>query len=204
MYYYLKKSAIIYVFLIMTAITAVAIVTITQSKPLQLVLSIVNLALFSMMIVAVFYHEGTESMQITYKNDSIRRQIIATGEDLKVDKASEYSLYKGFTFGLSGAGLLIVLIVVHVIVVIATGGQTLTLGRIAGIVYLSFYEPVSVIIRMFIGDAVFSWWHYLRTLYTVPFMMTLTAIPYYLGAKKIRLQHEKIEEQQRFIHGDKK
>lgn len=202
--YYLKKTAIIYVFLLMTAITSVAIITITQNKPLQLVLSIVNIALFSMMIVAVFYHEGTDSMQMIYKNDSIRRQIIATGEDLKVDKMSEYSLYKGFMFGLFGSGLLIILLVVHVIVVLITGGQTLTLGRISGLAYLVFYEPVSVIIKMFIGDAVFAWWHYLLTLYTVPFMMGITALPYYLGAKKIRLQHEKIEEQQRFIHGDKK
>ena len=201
--YYLKKSAIIYVFLLMTAITAIAIVTVTQNKPLQLVLSIVNVALFSMMIVAVFYHEGTESMQTTYKNDSIRRQIIATGEDLKVNKAAEYSLYKGFMFGLVGCGLLLLLLIGHAIAVLVSGGQTLTLGRIAGIAYLSFYEPVSVVVRMFIGDADFSWWHYLLTLYTVPFMMTLTALPYYIGAKKIRLQHEKIEAQQRFIHGGK-
>ena len=31
--YYLKKTAIIYVFLLMTAITSVAIITITQNTP---------------------------------------------------------------------------------------------------------------------------------------------------------------------------
>ena len=80
------------------------------------------------------------------------------------------------------------------------------LGAIAGIIYLMFF----IFFRLNAPStgaegetvAAISWYTYYGALIALPVVMLITGISYILGARKIRRQHEIIEQKQRSIYGE--
>ena len=205
MKYYLKQGFFPFVYMLFMAAIAFGILAISGLVWLKALLAVLNVGLYAVIIAATSYKDGQEAMKTLYANDLERREIIRTGEDRPLKIHEEYKAWKGFMFGFTACVPLIVLLVLHTIVYLATGSY-MGLGAIAGIIYLMFFVffRLNVTASGAEGEAVASigWYAYYGALIALPVVMLITGISYILGARKIRLQHEKIEANKRSIYGD--
>ena len=194
MMYYVKQSlfAIVYLFFMMIIAFGILCIGIPW---LEILLCVVNIGFYISIIAVTFYKEGENALRILHANDIEREQIIKTGEDRPLKQHEEYKPWKGYVIGLVVCFPLILCIIIHTVVVIASGGTMFGGGAVAGFIYLAFYAPISVII----GEA--TVWGYYVLLYVVPLISLTTGIFYNLGAAKIQKQYDRIAEKQRQIYG---
>ena len=169
-----------------------------------MLLAVLNVGFYAFIVAAVSYKEGQEAKKAQYANDLERMEIIRTGENRPLKIHEEYKPWKGFMFGFISCVPLLVLLIVHTVIHLAGGGY-MGFGAIAGIIYLMFFAFFRLNINASgaEGEAVaaISWYTYYGALIALPVVMLITGISYILGARKIRLQHEMIEEKQRSIYG---
>lgn len=202
MKYYIKQGVFPFIYIIFMSITALGITVIEDLVWLKIILAIVNIGLYALIVVAVSFKEGQESIKVQHANDLERRQIIMTGENRPLKIHEEYKPWKGFVFGFVACVPLLFLLLLHTVIYLVTGTY-IGVGAIAAIIYFMFFIFFSFGHISGDGTTTFSWYSYFGTLIALPVIMVLTGIAYNLGAKKIQNQRKIIEEKQREIYGDK-
>lgn len=200
MKYYLKQSGFLFFYNIFMTIIAFAIMCIQGDDLLwlRLSLSFLNIALYLSIVGMSLYKEGQEALKVRYANDLEREQIIKTGDALPLKIHEEYKPWKGYLIGGLICSPMVLALIVHAILALASGGTINGAGAVAGIVYMAFFAPISALS----AQAVILWWQYFILLYCVPLISAVSGICYNLGAAKIQRQYDKIREQHRQIYGD--
>ena len=196
MMYYVKQSLFAFVYLFFMMIIAFGILCIGIPW-LEIALCVLNIAFYIGIMAVTFYKEGENSMRVLHANDIEREQIIKTGEDRPLKIHEEYKPWKGYVTGLVICFPLILCIIIHTVIILASGGTLLGGGAVAGFIYLAFYAPISVII----GEA--NFWGYYILLYAVPLISATCGVFYNIGAKKIQRQYDRIADKQRQIYGER-
>ena len=201
MKYYIKQGLFPFIYLLFMAMIALGILCIQGLIWLKIVLCVANVALYGVIVFAAAFQDGQKAMKVQVANDLERREIIRTGEDRPLKLHEEYKPWKGFVFGFVACVPLIALLIVHVIVHFAGGGNVV--GGIAGIVYFMFFAFFRLDATAATEEAaVISWYAYFGTLIALPVIMIVTGVAYILGAKKIQRQQNMIKEKQRQIYGE--
>lgn len=195
--YYVKNAVLPFVYLFFMAITAFGILAIQNNNLawLKYVLLVLNLGLYLFIIAAYAYKLGQDALKTRNANDLERKQMILTGELRPLKLNEEYKPHKGFMIGFTACVPLIVLMLVHTIMIICGGGNGF--GVAASIVYLAFYAFFRVSGTGSPSPATF----YL-TLVALPVIILTLGLAYYLGARKIKAQYDRIRENQKRIYGE--
>ncbi|MBP5466346.1 MAG: hypothetical protein J6Y43_02130 [Clostridia bacterium] len=206
MKYYLKQGVFPFIYLLMMAMIAFGIISISGLLWLKIILAILNIALYGVVVSAVSYKEGQESVKVRHANDLERMQIIKTGENRPLKIHEEYKPWKGFIFGFTACVPLIVLLGLHTVLYLSTG-EYRGLGAIAGLIYLMFFIFFIFGAATSAGEAAagatLPWYTFYGALIALPVIMLMTGISYLIGAKKIIRQYEMINDRQRQIYGDR-
>lgn len=205
MKYYLKQGFFPFLYILFMAAIAFGIFMINDLIWLKILLAVLNIGLYAVVVAAASFKDGQDAMKTLYANDLERREIVRTGEDRPLKIREEYKPWKGFMFGFISCVPLLFLLALHTVVYFITGSY-MGIGAIAGIIYLMFFIffRLNVSLSGAEGEiaASISWYTYFGALIALPIVMLITGIAYILGARKIRHQHETIEEKQRSIYGD--
>ena len=165
---------------------------------LKVILSILNLALYAVIVAATSYKDGQTALKVRIANDLERVQIIRTGEDRPLKLIEEYKPWKGFLPGLVACIPCVVLLLVHTILIFSMGSEYTGAGAISGFLYMVFFSFV----RLSLSAGAPSIYLYYFSLICLIILPATTGIPYIFGARKIEKQQEKIKERQRQIYGD--
>lgn len=183
--YYIKKSAMYFVVLLFTVATGYTLMDMEEaSKTFPLIMSFLNLAVYIMMLISISFKEGQDAYKTLVANDIERRQIAKTGEDRPLKVNEEYALWKGLVIPLISVSLQIIFIVLHV-VFYEIIGSTEVFGE------LFFYSVLTIypIFHYTIGKVS------LYICLILPLISVLIAWGgYYLGARKIQMQQERIKQ----------
>jgi hypothetical protein len=201
MKYFLKQSGFLFIYNIFMTIIALGILCI-QGKDLlwlRMILCVLNIGLYLFIAGMTFYKEGQEALKVRNANDLEREQIIKTGEALPLKIAEEYKPWKGFVMGAIICAPMVIALIVHLILALATNGTVNGAGAVSGLLYMSFFAPVTELL----GTETLVWAQYFIQLYAIPIIVVTAGVGYMLGAKKIQAQYDKIHEKQRQIYGDK-
>lgn len=166
----------------------------------EFALSIVNVIMFVVAIVAYFSNEGKKAATHLLANDLERENMVKTGKYVKLDTAREYSTWKGFFIGLVVSAPLIIMMIIHLIYGLSTNSQVSKVAGVASLMYLGFYSLYGVFVP---SGTIISFGQHFILLYSVPFIVLSVGLSYYFGARKIFNRKQKILNQQRNIYGDK-
>ncbi len=195
MKYYLKNSWIPFLYMLFQSGLCIAIFDI-GIKTLGLVLLALNTAIFIFTICVFAFKNGESSYKELLLNDVQRRIIVETGEDRPLNLKEEYAPYKAVVLGLFPLIPLFLFMLIHFIVFIA-GGEYLGMGSLAVFMYkcpYAFFEYLGYKLTME---------NSFLTLLSVPVVFFPIFISYNLGARKTRIINEKIEEERKYLHGEK-
>lgn len=207
MWYLIKQSFIPFGYLLFSTTIATGVFSIQGCSPfLRAILLFLNLALYSYVVISICYTEGRKGLKVRISNDINRKRIIETGEELPLKHSEEYAPWKGFAIGGVIVSPLIILMICHTILLIATNGQNYGAGSVASILYLVVFaffkidlvvpEKVDQVVQVIAaGDFYYA-------LFAIPVILLITGIPYIIGAKKVEQEQEKIKELQKEIHGE--
>lgn len=195
--YYLKNAVLPFVYLFFMAITAFGILAIQNDSLvwLKYVLLALNLGLYLFIVAAYAYKLGQDALKTRNSNDLERKHMVLTGELRPLKENEEYKPHKGFIIGLTSCVPLIILMIIHTIMILCGGGNGF--GVAASMVYLAFYAFFRVGGAEAPSPATFYF-----TLIALPVIVATCGIAYYLGAKKIQNQYDKIAENQKRIYGE--
>lgn len=193
--YYLKNAAIYYVYLILTMITAFAIVAIPEYLLwLKIILSILNMGLFGFIMFVMSMKTGEEAYKLKHTNDIKRRVIMETGDYYEFNTVKEYSKFKGLYIGLYAIAPLILMLFIELILVLCNVKETV-MTLIVGFTYGTFFFPLRMI-----NQNISVFW----SLYGAVIIVALSSLGYYFGARKIIRQTEKIKKTNEQIYGKQK
>lgn len=191
--YYMKETWVLYVYTILTMITALAIAAIDEKLLwLQLILFTLNIGLYGLVAFMLVFKTGEEAAKLRHANDIKRRVIMETGDYYDFNRQGEYGPYKGAVIGLFAAAPLLLMLLVQVILDIA-GSDSAAISGVIGFTYGAFFLPVRVI-----SETASVYW----SLYAVVVIVALAHIAYQCGARKVRKQEEKIKKTNAMIYGN--
>ena len=201
MKYFLKQSGFLFFYNIFMTIIALGILCIPGENLawLRIILCVLNIALYLFIVGMTFFKEGQDALKTRNANDLEREQIIKTGEALPLKLAEEYKPWKGFVMGAIICAPMVIALIVHFILALATHGTVNGAGAVAGLIYMSFFALVSELASV----ETLVWGQYFIMLYALPLISGASGISYIMGANKIQAQYDRIHEQQRQIYGDK-
>lgn len=204
MWYYIKQSFLPFVYLFFVAMSGFGVVSIGDHLlALKILLAILNLAMYLVIVCGGAYKDGQTAYKTMLANDLERIQIIKTGEDRPLKLKEEYKWWKGFLYGFIACVPLLILLLIHTILILIN--PTLNgAGVIAGLMYLAFFLFCRLKTGVGADNAVatVSPYTFYFSLIALPIIMLASGIPYVLGAKKIKLQQERIKAKQREIYGE--
>lgn len=192
--YYLKNAAIYYVYLILTMITAFAISAIKDLLWLKIILCILNMGLFCFIMFVMSAKTGEEAFKLKHTNDIKRRVIMETGDYYEFDTVKEYGRFKGVYIGLYASFPLFVMIFVQIILDICRV-ESSAISLVVGFTYGTFFFPLRMI-----NNTVSVYF----SLYGAVIILLIAGLGYYFGARKIRLQTDKIKRTNEQIYGKRK
>lgn len=203
MWYYIKQSFLPFVYLFFVAMSGFGVVSIGDHLlALKILLALLNLAMYLVIVCGAAYKDGQTAYKTMLANDLERIQIIKTGEDRPLKLKEEYKWWKGYLYGFIACVPLLILLLIHTILILIN--PTLNgAGVIAGLMYLAFFLFFRLKTGVGMGDtAVIAPSTFYFSLIALPIIMLASGIPYVLGAKKIKLQQERIKAKQREIYGE--
>ncbi len=197
MWTYVKQSFMSFFYMVFMAVTSYAILLL-ESKALKIVLAILNVALYVVIVSMAAVKDGEKACKVRYANDLEREMIVATGENRTINYKEEYAPYKGFICGSVTCLPLIVLLVVHTIIILASPATEVTW---AGAIASFLYGIVAILFRID-GSAVTKFTPY-YSLVAIPLILLATGVPYIIGAMRQQATYNSIKEKERRIRGDK-
>lgn len=191
--YYLKNCFIFYVYLLIMMITALAIAAIENMLWLQIILSVLNIGLFSFIMFTMCKKTGEDAYKLKHTNDIKRRVIMQTGDYYNFDTVSEYGKYKGLYIGIYTAAPLIIMLLLHLIIGFF-GVRASALEVACAFTYGMFVFPVKIIN----ANASIYW-----SVYAVIILVLIAWAGYGAGAIKMQRQYAKIQKTNEQIYGKK-
>ena len=195
MKYLLKQSIVPFVYLAFADMLGLSIMVLAEKHVLVgILLYSVNLIFYGAMLFATSFKDGEKALDVRETNDRHRELIVKTGENISLNLAEEFKVWKGFAYGFITSVPVIILLVFHTISILAGGGNTI--GVISGVAYMPFY---SYFLSYSAGTS-YSYYFALIACLALPIM---TGIPYWLGARKAELKYLSIRESQEILHGEK-
>ena len=201
MKFYLKMALMPLMYCFFSAMLGIGIILLDDNLiVLQYVLCVVNTAFYCIIMCAAGYKDGQTAYKVRMQNDTYRRKIIETGEDLPLRVSEEYTPWKGFLIGLISAIPTVVLVLIHVLVNVGQPTPNNTVGMITGIFNIVVFSYFLVSGSLF-GIPT---WQYLFSLLYIPFILVVYGLTYYLGARKMAIQYDKIHEIHKELHGEDK
>lgn len=196
MKYIIKLTVFPFVYLILMATVSIGVYALEGAGPfIKTLAAVVCFLLYFFLMGVIMYQEGGKALKVRNANDVERKRIIRTGEDRPLKLDTEYKARNGFLVGLTVCVPMILLLLIHTLLISISGLEATWGGRTAGIIYLFFFVFFSI------GTPTITAFTYYYLLLLIPIMMLGCGIPYVLGAKKVELQEERIEEIHKSIHG---
>jgi hypothetical protein len=198
MKFYLKMALLPFVYLLFTAMIGLGIMLLEDDLMwLQIFLSATNTIFYGIIVSVAGYKDGQKALRVREQNDTFRKRIVQTGEDIPLNVIEEYTPWKGFFIGALSCIPLVVLWIIHFIIVLATGKTATFVGGIA----ITLYVVIAFFFNTDVKFMSFASSFYFTALY-VPFVVLLTGFGYLLGAKRQMKRQAKIEEYQRQFSED--
>ena len=197
--YYLKMAFMPFIYLVFSAMLGLAVLTIQDNNLqwLQYVLCGVNLAFYSLVMSMAAIKDGRKALKVREQNDTYRRVIMQTGDDLPLNIVEEYTPWKGFTISLISCIPSILLVAVHFLLNIGVAVPDNSVGGIAGILNM-------VVFSFFMIDGVILTAEYAFALLIVPFICIVYGVMYMIGANLEQKNYDKIKQIHQELHGDEK
>ncbi len=199
MKYYLKKALFIIVYLLFAGIIANGALNIEGHWIFRLGLLIVNLALFLYISCGITYQDGQKAYKKLIANDSEREYMVKTGEIREIDTVDEYHWSKGFIIGACACVPLVILIILHALISTPIP-ETAWAGNLVTFIYMLVFGFFNVDFASVQSEIVYAS-PYL-VLLAIPVIAISQGIAYYLGARSIRLQQDKIKRTHQSIYGE--
>ena len=199
---YFKKGIIPFVYMVLSSIISMGILTIEDNLIwLKVILSIGNLGLYSVVTGAFAFKEGEQALKVRVANDIERKQIIRTGEDRPLKLHEEYKCWKGFLIGAISCAPIVVLMLLHTILILINpalngSGVAASMIYLAGFAFMMLNKSVNPSILSV--ESVRCYFNFV----TIVIVSVAYGIGYVLGARKIQLQQDAIKEKHREIHGE--
>ena len=198
MKYLLKNSVFGFVYLLVMDFVAILIYYV-DNRTLQIILSFVAVAFYCFVVGYLTEKEGETALDVLHNNDMERRHVIKTGILVDINTAAEYKPYKGFCMGLLICSPLLLLLLIHLILGLASGGTINGAGTAASLGYFLFYAVYGSITSL---DKVLTFGEYFILLYAPAVTSITMGVAYIIGANKSRKKYLKIEIKHREIYGD--
>ena len=197
MKFYLKMAFMPFIYLVFSAMLGLAVLTIQDEKLvwLQYVLCGVNLAFYALVMSMAAIKDGRKALKIREQNDTYRRVIMETGDDLPLNIVEEYTPWKGLTVSVLACLPSIILVAIHFILNIGVSVPNNDIGGIAGVLNL-------VVFSFFMIDGVILTAEYAFILLIVPFVCLVYGIMYIIGANLEQKNYDKIRQTHRELHGE--
>ena len=196
MWYFFKQS-IFLVGLMFFMMTTSLLILRVGIPVVELILSILNLALYATAIILIFHKEGQTAWKLRQSNDIERRNIIATGKDIPLKTTPEYKTWKGFIFGIISCVPMIIMLIVHACMGDTAGGTSA--GSICSVIHYVFWLPYFELRATLTPGFVPGFGDYFGILYAVALMAFLTFIGYYMGARKLQRAQDKVDARKKEI-----
>lgn len=198
MKFYLKMAFMPFIYLLFSAMLGVGATTISGENLewLKYSLCALNTLFYAFIMGMAAFKDGQEALKVREQNDTYRRVIARTGEDLPLKINEEYTPWKGFVISLISCIPSVLLVIIHLClnIGVAYPGNN-GVGGIAALLNM-------VVFSFFMIDGVVTTLEYLFVLLIVPFICLVYGGMYNLGAMNMQKQYDKIAETQRELHGD--
>ena len=199
MKYYLKKALFIIIYLLFAGILANGALNIEGHWIFRLGLLIVNLALFLYISCGITFQDGQKAYKKLIANDGEREYMVKTGELREIDTKEEYHVSKGFIIGACACIPLVILLIIHAIAT-SSNPENTGAGNLAAFVYMLVFGFFNVDFASVQSAVVYASPYF--ALLSIPVIVIAQGIAYYLGARSIRGQQEKIKRTHQSIYGE--
>lgn len=198
MKFYLKMAFMPFIYLIFSAMLGVGATTISGENLewLKYSLCALNTIFYAVIMGMAAFKDGQQAIKVREQNDTYRRVIARTGEDLPLNLQEEYTPWKGIIISLIACIPSVILVIVHFCLNIGVpypGNNGV--GGIAALLNM-------VIFSFFMIDNVVTTAEYAFILLIVPFICGVYGGMYNIGAMQMQKQYDKIAETKRELHGD--
>ena len=195
--YLLKQSLFNFAYHILTMMTAAAI-SLIEITWLKMVLFVLNIALYATIVFFSSRAQGEKEKKQEYANDIERRHVAETGDYVNINEREEYRPLNGFFTGLITCIPLLLLVVFFLVFTLADVAQN-TIVVITNILYGTFTMPLSIVSE----DLSIRVLNYFCSLYAIFIICGATSFGYFVGAKRVEKQHERVGSIHKQIYGDK-
>ena len=187
MLYYVKRAFFPFLYLFFMFIIGLGIMSISGLTWLKYILAVLNAGIYFLVAGAAAYKDGQDALKVRVANDTMRREIIRTGEDKPLKLHEEYKWYKGGLIALTACIPMFALLLVQGIFNVA-GVENATCGLIATFIYY-----VEFIFFRIAELSISNWGYFLLLLFPAVFV-PIDGVCYYLGAKKLERQQQMIQD----------
>ena len=196
MKFYLKMALLPFVYLLFTAMIGLGVMLLEDDLMwLQIALSATNTIFYGIIVSVAGYKDGQKALRVREQNDTFRKRIVQTGEDIPLNVIEEYTPWKGFFIGFLSCVPVLILLAIHFISNIGQAVPDNTVGMIAGIISMVVFGYMFCFKSIAFGQ-------YAISFLVVPLVCGLYGGFYLLGAKKERAGYDEIRRIKREIHGD--
>lgn len=203
MKFYFKMALMPLFYCFFSAMLGIGIILLDEKHlALQFVLCVVNTAFYCVIMGVAGFKDGENAFKIRMQNDTYRRRIVQTGEDLPLQVHEEYKPWKGCVIALISAIPTVALVLIHVLINVASAEPSNTLGMITGIFNMVVFSYF--LVGGSISATGITTWQYTFSLLYVPFICLVYGLPYFLGARKMSKQYDIIKATHFEIHGEDK
>lgn len=200
MKYYFQKAAFPVVYLVLTAVTAFAGLSLSNSlMALKIIIGIIDVALYTYFVAFFALKTGEEAMSVRYNNDVTRAEMVRTQRALPIKQHEEYKVWKGFFLGFLSCIPLIILWIVHLTIITATGKAASQVGGFTMLLYLVVIYFFNLDVNLISAATGF----YYTALY-LPYMVILTGVFYLIGARRTQRSREAAARKLKDIYGEDK
>ena len=197
MKYYLKKTFLLVIYLVSSGIIGASIFLIEGMAWLQLILLILNFALFVFVYCGIAFKDGEKALRVRISNDKLRELIVKTGDDYKLDLGGEYTVMKGFITGACASLPLVILMLLSLVVKGATNSVIVQAIQLFYLVFYGFFNLDFANAHKVTLYAPIYW-----TLIAIPILIILHGVFFCLGKRRAELQQEKIKNTHRRLYGE--
>lgn len=196
MKFYIKMSFLPFVYLLFSAMLGLGIMLLDDHLFwLEFFLYATNTAFYVIIVSAAGLKDGQTALRCREQNDTFRRRIAETGEDLPLNITEEYTPWKGFVIGAIACIPTVLLVILHFVTNIGVATPDSTFGMGAGILSMVVFGFVFLTEKITFGQ-------YAIALVLLPVVSCAYGIPYVIGAKKAQREYDKIRDIQKQLHGD--
>lgn len=194
---YFKASLTPFLYLIFFAMIGFSITLINSPNLLFLeyILCTVNIVFYCVIVGYAATVDGKKALKIREQNDSYRKVIARTGEDLPIKVHEEFGVWKGYVIGAVACIPTVLLVIIQAIVSALGGGI-----KIFGVIAVLLSQVVTSFFAVQLTSLASSYFYV--SLLIIPFVSMVYGTMYLVGGKKLEKSYANIHKTQKILHGD--